>query len=59
MMRPVVLIVEDDLMIRMDAIEMIETPGFGTLEAANADEAIAIQDDVDFGPRPREALAST
>jgi CheY-like chemotaxis protein len=45
--RPVVLIVEDDLMIRMDAIEMIESAGFDTLEAANADEAIAI-----LGARP-------
>jgi CheY-like chemotaxis protein len=40
--RPVVLIVEDELLIRMDAIEMIEAAGFDTLEAANADEAIAI-----------------
>jgi CheY-like chemotaxis protein len=40
--RPVVLIVEDELLIRMDAIEMIECAGFDTLEAANADEAIAI-----------------
>ena len=40
--RPVVLIVEDELLIRMDAIEMIGAAGFDTLEAANADEAIAI-----------------
>ena len=40
--RPVVLIVEDELLIRMDAIEMIEAAGFDTLEAGNADEAIAI-----------------
>jgi two-component system, response regulator PdtaR len=40
--RPVVLIVEDELLIRMDAIEMIEAAGFEPLEAANADEAINI-----------------
>ena len=40
--RPVVLIVEDELLIRMDAIEMIEAAGFHALEAANADEAITI-----------------
>jgi CheY-like chemotaxis protein len=40
--RPVVLIVEDELLIRLDAIEMIESAGFDTLEAGNADEAIAI-----------------
>jgi CheY-like chemotaxis protein len=40
--RPVVLIVEDELLIRLDAIEMIEAAGFDTLEAADAEEAIAI-----------------
>src|SRR5580698_8497257 len=40
--RPVVLIVEDELLIRLDAIEMIEAAGFDTLEAGNAGEAIAI-----------------
>ena len=40
--RPVVLIVEDELLIRLDAIEMIEAAGFDTLEAADADAAIAI-----------------
>lgn len=40
--RPVVLIVEDDFLIRMDAVEMIEAAGFDTLEAGDADEAIAI-----------------
>jgi two-component system, response regulator PdtaR len=42
MQRPIVLIVEDDLLIRMDAIDIIETAGYATLEAADADEAIAI-----------------
>jgi len=40
--KPVILIVEDEMLIRLDAIEMIESAGFDTLEAANADEAIAI-----------------
>jgi CheY-like chemotaxis protein len=40
--RPVVLIVEDDFLIRMHAAEMIENAGFDTVEAASADEAIAI-----------------
>ena len=40
--RPTILIVEDELLIRLDAIEMIQAAGFETLEAANADEAIAI-----------------
>ena len=37
-----VLIVEDDFLLRMDAMQMIEEAGFEVLEAANADEAIAI-----------------
>jgi CheY-like chemotaxis protein len=40
--RPVVLIVEDELLLRMNAVDMIETAGFDVVEAANADEAIAI-----------------
>jgi CheY-like chemotaxis protein len=39
--RPVVL-VEDDFLIRIGAIEMIEAAGFDVVEAANADEAIKI-----------------
>ena len=45
--RPKILIVEDELLIRLDAIEMIEAAVFDTLEAANADDAIAI-----LGARP-------
>jgi CheY-like chemotaxis protein len=37
-----VLIVEDDLLLRMDAHDMIEEAGFDVLEAGDADEAIAI-----------------
>jgi CheY-like chemotaxis protein len=40
--RPVVLIVEDEYLIRMDAADMIAAAGFDVVEARNADEAIAI-----------------
>ena len=40
--RPVVLIVEDEFLLRMHAAEMIGEAGFDVVEAANADEAIAI-----------------
>jgi CheY-like chemotaxis protein len=40
--RPVVLIVEDEFLLRMNAAEMIGDDGFDVVEAANADEAIAI-----------------
>ena len=38
----VVLIVEDEYLLRSDAAQMIRDAGFQTVEAANADEAIAI-----------------
>ena len=40
--RHVVLVVEDDYLIRMHAAEMIAEAGFEVLEAANADEAIVV-----------------
>lgn len=40
--RPIVLIVEDEFLLRMDASEMIEGAGFETVDAGNAEEAIAI-----------------
>jgi CheY-like chemotaxis protein len=40
--RAVILIVEDELLIRMNAVEIIEEAGFEVVEAASADEAIAI-----------------
>ena len=40
--RKLVLIVEDDALLRMDAMQMIEEAGFDVLEAANADDAISI-----------------
>jgi two-component system, response regulator PdtaR len=41
-MRPVVLVVEDEFLVRMAAIGMVEEAGFEAVEAADADEAIAI-----------------
>jgi DNA-binding NtrC family response regulator len=38
----VVLVVEDELLVRMDALDMISDAGFEVLEAANADEALAL-----------------
>ncbi|MEO8882073.1 MAG: response regulator [Devosia sp.] len=40
--RPVVLIVEDEYLLRINAVEMIAEAGFDSIEAGNADEAIAI-----------------
>jgi CheY-like chemotaxis protein len=40
--RPLVLVVEDDFLIRITAVEMIEAAGFDVVEAANADEAMEI-----------------
>jgi len=40
--RPVVLIVEDETLIRMNATAMIEADGFDVIEATCADEAISI-----------------
>jgi CheY-like chemotaxis protein len=40
--RPVVLIVEDEFLIRSHAAQIIEDAEFDVLEASNADEAISI-----------------
>jgi CheY-like chemotaxis protein len=40
--RPVVLIVEDEFLIRSHAVDMIAAAGFEAVEASNADEAIEI-----------------
>jgi CheY-like chemotaxis protein len=40
--RPVVLIVEDDFLLRMDAADMIKAAGFEVIEAGNADQAIEV-----------------
>jgi len=39
---PVILIVEDEFLPRLDSAETIESAGFEVIQAANADEAIAI-----------------
>lgn len=39
---PAVLVVEDELFIRLLTVEMLEAAGFAPVEARNADEAIAI-----------------
>jgi len=38
----VVLVVEDDMLLRMRAVDMVEDAGFTSVEAVNADEAVAI-----------------
>jgi CheY-like chemotaxis protein len=40
--KPVVLVVEDEYFLRMQAVEMIEEAGFDAVEAGNADEAIRL-----------------
>jgi CheY-like chemotaxis protein len=40
--RPVVLIVEDDLLIRLQAAQIISKAEFNVVEASSADEAISI-----------------
>jgi CheY-like chemotaxis protein len=38
----VVLVVEDEMLLRMRAVDMVEDAGFTSVEAVDADEAIAI-----------------
>lgn len=40
--RPVVLVVEDEFLLRMEAADMVQAAGFEVVEAANADQAIEI-----------------
>lgn len=40
--RPVVLIVEDEALLRMNAVDIVQEAGFDVLEACTADEAIDI-----------------
>jgi len=37
-----VLVVEDEMMLRMRAVDMVEDAGFTSVEAVNADDALAI-----------------
>jgi two-component sensor histidine kinase len=39
---PTVLIVEDEMMLRMRAVDIVEDAGFTSIEAVNADDALAI-----------------
>ena len=39
---PVVLVVEDEPLLRMHAVDMIEAAGFAVVEASNADEAVRL-----------------
>jgi CheY-like chemotaxis protein len=41
-MTPVILIVEDEFLLRMDSAEVIENAGFEVIQAGSGDEAIAI-----------------
>ena len=40
--RPVALVVEDEFLLRMEAVDMIAASGFEVVEASSADEAIRI-----------------
>lgn len=42
MSKPLVLVVEDEPLLRLHAVSLIEDAGFATCEAASADEAIAL-----------------
>src|SRR6202040_1469891 len=39
---PAVLVVEDEMLLRMRAVDMVEDAGFAAVEAINADDALAI-----------------
>ncbi|SHF76754.1 Response regulator receiver domain-containing protein [Loktanella atrilutea] len=41
---PAALIVEDEYLIRMDAVDMIRDAGFKTYDASSADQAIVLMD---------------
>lgn len=40
--RPIVLVVEDEPLLRMMAVDLVEDAGFEAVEAADADEAVRI-----------------
>jgi CheY-like chemotaxis protein len=40
--KPMVLVVEDEPLLRMNTVDMVEEAGFPTLEAANAKQAIEL-----------------
>src|SRR5437868_10142035 len=40
--QPAVLVVEDEMMLRMRAVDIVEDAGFSPIEAVSADDALAI-----------------
>jgi CheY-like chemotaxis protein len=40
--RPVVLVVEDESLVRMNAVEMVQEAGFEAISASDADEALQL-----------------
>src|ERR1044071_2300543 len=40
--KPTVLVVEDEMLLRMRAVDIVEDAGFTPLEAVNADDALAL-----------------
>ena len=49
--KPIVLVVEDEMVLRMRAVDIVEDAGFEPIEAVSADEAIGIlesRDDIDL-----------
>jgi CheY-like chemotaxis protein len=42
LLRPVILVVEDEMLLRMRAVDMVEDAGYLPVEAVDADEALAI-----------------
>jgi CheY-like chemotaxis protein len=40
--KTVILVVEDESIIRMEAVQMLEDAGFSVVEASNADDAMGI-----------------
>jgi two-component system, response regulator PdtaR len=40
--QPIILVVEDEMLVRMLAVEVLTEAGFTVLESANADEALTI-----------------
>jgi CheY-like chemotaxis protein len=42
MHKPIVLVVDDEALIRISAVHIVEEAGFSTLEASNADDAIKL-----------------
>jgi CheY-like chemotaxis protein len=43
--KPVVLVVDDEALLRLIAVDILETAGFTTIEASDADEALTLMRD--------------